>query len=281
MHTEKHHILPKSTFPEFENDKWNIIELDYDSHKLVHLWIFKSINIRKYQRPLNWMMNHYKNQEETSNSARLGWIKLKNDPEKYKKWSENRSKYMSKLSISEQSRRSKIFWNNISDIEYLEFCNKIKNYWTEDRKKEKSKDMKDFYSNPKNVDKKREESKKIWDNKDDESRNKFREKMSLINKDENKRLDAGNKIKELWKDPVYLNKMKNRKKNMGEKIKLIKTDGDEIIFKNMKDMIDKCNFSAYLIRKYRDTNKKISKNNLKEDNIYMLGGIIETVKNLK
>lgn len=51
-YTEKHHILPKSAFPEYINEEWNIIELSYDDHKNVHLWIFKAINCRKYQRPL-------------------------------------------------------------------------------------------------------------------------------------------------------------------------------------------------------------------------------------
>jgi len=56
IYTENHHILPISTFPEFKNDIWNIVKLTYKEHKLVHLWLFKSINIRKYQRPLNWMV---------------------------------------------------------------------------------------------------------------------------------------------------------------------------------------------------------------------------------
>jgi len=41
-YVERHHILPRSTFPEFENESWNIIELDYDNHRLAHLWLFKS-----------------------------------------------------------------------------------------------------------------------------------------------------------------------------------------------------------------------------------------------
>ena len=58
-YSEKHHILPRSTFPEFENDDWNVVNLKYEDHRLVHLWLFKSINERVYQRPLNFMYLDY------------------------------------------------------------------------------------------------------------------------------------------------------------------------------------------------------------------------------
>ena len=59
-YSEKHHILPRTTFPEFQNEYWNLIELNYEDHKLVHLLLFKSINIRTYQKPLNWISHHLK-----------------------------------------------------------------------------------------------------------------------------------------------------------------------------------------------------------------------------
>lgn len=155
----------------------------------------------------------------------------------------------------------------------------MKNYWTEEKKKEKSEQMLEFYSNPENIENKRRESHLFWDNLNEESRLQFKEKMNSINKDKNKRIDAGIKIKELWKNPKYLEKMKNRKTNPGIKIKLIKVDGTEIIFDKMKDMVDKYNFSAHLIRKYKDTNKKISNKDVKEKNIELLNCTIETVKN--
>jgi len=78
-YSEKHHILPRCTFPEYENEKWNIIEIDYETHKLSHLYLFKAINDRKYQRPLNWMLKYYKNSEEISKAAKKGWVRLKNN----------------------------------------------------------------------------------------------------------------------------------------------------------------------------------------------------------
>lgn len=278
-YSERHHILPRSSFPEFENDSWNIIELDYESHKLVHLYLFKAINDRRYQRPLNWMMNYYKNSEEISNAAKKGWVNLKNNEEKYKKWRESKSESMKLISNDEQRRRANIFWKNINDQDYLKFCEKMKSYWTEEKRVEKSKQMNEYYSNVDNVEKKRRETKDRWDSLDENYRNNFKEKMSLINKDLEKRLDAGNKIKDKWKDPVYLEKMKNRNKRNGLKIKITKSDGVVEIFENMEDMIRKYNFSSHLIRKYRDTNKEVLENHLNNENIELLGSIIETIKN--
>jgi hypothetical protein len=275
---EKHHILPRSTFPEFSNESWNIVELDYDSHRLVHLWLFKAINIRKYQRPLNWMMNYYKNKDEISKASKRGWVNLKKDEKKYEKWRKSKSENMKSLSSEEQRRRVNIFWDNISEEEYLIFCEKMKSYWTEDKRIEKSKQMNEYYSNPENVEKKRKETKDRWDSLDENYRKSFKKKMSLINKDKDKRLDAGIKIKKKWKDPEYLEKMKNRKKRDGIKIKIIKKDGDIEIFESMEDVVRKYNFSKYLIRKYRDTNNKVLEIDLKPENINLLGSLIEIIK---
>jgi len=277
-YTEKHHILPRSIFPEYSKEDWNIIEINYEDHKLVHLCIFKAINIRSYQRPLNWMMNYYKNKEEISNAAKRGWLNLKSNEGKYKKWRNNKSLNMKTLSKEEQKRRANIFWKNITQEEYLIFCNKIRKTWTKKKREEKSKQMKEFYSNPENIQKKSKESKYRWDKMDSDSRLMFSEKMKLINQDINKRLDAGEKIKELWKTPKYIEKMKTRKSNPGIKLKLIKTDGGVIIFDKMVDFTKKYNFSSYLIRKYRDSNNKIQACDIKDDSrTDLLDCIIETL----
>ena len=277
-YSEKHHILPRATFPEFQNEDWNLIELNYEDHKLVHLWIFKAINIRTYQNPLNFMMSYYKNSEEISNAAKKGWINLKLNEEKYNKWRKSKSESMKKLSSEEQTRRSNLFWDNITDEEYINFCNEMKEYWTDEKKIQKSKQMKLFYSNVENVEKKSRESKHRWDSLNNEERLKFKEKMDLINKDENKRLDAGQKIKQIWKNPIYLEKMKNRKTNPGTSHKIIYVNGDEKIFDTLKKMEKELNFSMHFIRKYRDTNIGISEKHLKKENIILLHCKIETIK---
>ena len=276
-YTEKHHILPKCFFPEFKDEEWNIIEISYEDHKKVHLWIFKAINNRTYQRPLNWMLNYYKNKQETSNASKKGWVNLKSNKEKYDTFCMKRSNHMKTLSSDEQSRRANIFWKNISDNEYLDFCNKMKDYWTEEKKKEKSIQMVEYYSNPENIVKKSIESKNVWKSRSNEERKLFSEKMTIINKDEIKRKDAGDKIKNLWKNYEYLEKMKNRKSRKGLSIKVIYSNGDEDIFETMESLNKKLNFSSHLIRKYRDKDKKIIMKDLNNNNIILLDALIKTI----
>jgi hypothetical protein len=268
-YTEKHHILPKSVFPEFENEDWNIIELKYEDHINAHLFLFKSINIRQYQRPLNWMLNTYKNKEEISNASKIGWINLKMDSDKYSEWCRKRSDFMKKIPKEEQRRRANIFWDNISDEQYLNFSQKIKDHWTDEKRMEKSKQMNEYYLNPDNIIKKSIEGKKRWESMTEEEREKFNSKMDNINKDETKRKDAGFKIKELWKNKEYLEKMKNRKSNPGKKIKIIKPDGQEIIIDNMLKLERDYSISPHLIRKYRDKDIYIEEKDLKNNKLLL------------
>jgi len=88
----------------------------------------------------------------------------------------------------------------------------------------------------------------------------------------------GKKIKKKWKDLDYLEKMKNRKKRCGTKIKIIKKGGDIEIFENMEDVVRKYNFSKHLIRKYRDTNNVVLEKHLNNENVNLLDSLIETIK---
>ena len=314
-YTEKHHILPRSAFPEFENEDWNIVELKYKDHVEAHLYLFKSINIRKYQRPLNWMLNQYKNREEISKAAKIGWTNLKNDKDKYEKWRKNKSESMKKFRNSQrykdiiieyyksisyktrkkrnysshfhkedffssenQRRRAKLFWDNITDEEYTIFSNKMKEYWTDEKREDKSKQMIEHYSNPENIEKKRIEGQKRWDSMSTEDRDNFTIKMTSINKDEEKRRIAGDKIKNLWQNEEYLEKMKNRPHRKGTSIMIIRPDGEEIILNTMREVEKIYEFNSQRIRKYRDTDLPIKEEDLK-DNKSLLNCKIKTIKN--
>jgi hypothetical protein len=279
VYSEKHHILPRSSFPKFISESWNIVDLDYKDHKLAHYYLFRAINDRRYQKPLNFMLNFKKEKKELSIAAKRGWVKLKNDEKKYKEWTSKRSDYMKSLSSDEQRRRANIFWNKITDEEYKDFCLKMQEYWTEEKREEKSIQMKKYYENEDNINRKRIEAKKRWDNLDEDQRKEFRKKMSEINKDIKKRKDASSKIKKKWKDPEYLEKMKNRRKRSGVKLKIIKNNGEIEVFESMRDLSVKYNISLYLIRKYKDKNIKIQEKYLNEENIDLLYSIIETIKN--
>ena len=147
---------------------------------------------------------------------------------------------MKSLTSEEQKRRANIFWNNMTEDDHLEFSNKMKSYWTDEKRIEKSNSMNLFYSNVENKIKKSVESKQRWDSLSAEEYLKIKEKMSIVNKDERKRKLAGDKIRELWKDDNYLKKMKQRNTKPGVKIKLIKPDGSEIIIENMRIMTVGC-----------------------------------------
>lgn len=47
-YTEKHHILPKSLFPEFENDVENLVELDFIDHLKAHEILTKTKEPKMY-----------------------------------------------------------------------------------------------------------------------------------------------------------------------------------------------------------------------------------------
>lgn len=273
-YTEKHHILPVCTFPEFINEPWNIVELDYEDHKLAHKILFESIHIRQYQYPLNFMMNNYKDSEKLSIATKIAWDKLKSNFVKYNDWVSKRSNYMKSLSSDEQSRRAKIFWNNISEEERSLFLEKRKSYWSDEKKNEKSTQMKKFYTNEENVAKKSQETRLRWLEMSESERQKFSKKMSEINKDSTKRLSAGKKIMDLWQNESYLRKMKNRKHRGGTTIKLINVDGSERIFETMREMSKEYNFSPHLIRKYKDSGMTIQNRDLMPENMNLLGGKI-------
>ena len=70
--------------------------------------------------------------------------------------------------------------------------------------------------------------------------------------------------------------MKNRKKREGVKLKLIHISGKETIIESMRKFKEIYNFSEHFIRKYRNTNKFISIDDLNESNIELKNYKIET-----
>ena len=101
--------------------------------------------------------------------------------------------------------------------------------------------------------------------------------MLEINKSEEKRKDAGEKIRSLWKSEGFSEKMKNRKPRNGIKLKLIDIYDNETIFDSMRIFRDFFNFSEHLIRKYRNTGKRISIDDLNNNNNQLEKCKIETI----
>lgn len=269
QYSELHHILPRCTFVEYSSNKDNIIRLLYDDHVNAHLLLFKAYNIRAYQYPLRWMLSYHKDYEAISNAAKKGWLSLKNNKESYDKWKLARSQYMKNLSSEEQRRRCNIFWDNITPEKYLEFCEKMKNIWTDDARLQQSLKLKSFYNDPKNRENKSNETKKRYENQTEEERYAFNKKMNEVNKQIEKRNKAGNSIKKLWQNDEYRNKMMNRKPRSGKRIKLIYPDNSYKLFNSISELSKHYEVKLYFLRKFMDSNKPIF---LKQNKSHIITG---------
>lgn len=254
---EFHHILPRSTFPAFINDKENIVLLKYEDHIKAHELLFYAYNFRVYQRPLNYFKSNYradsKTRECVSNASKKGWQTLKNNDKKYQNWKKKRSEYMSSLSTEEQQRRSRLGWDNKTDEKRKEFSDKMKSVWTKEKREEWSKKIAERYKDEEYKNKVSISLKKRY--KDKQYKEKFDRKMNIVNKDENKRKKAGESIKQKWKDPDFVAKMKNRKTH-SKCVKIINSTNEEIIFNSMKKCCEYYNISMYILRQLIKNNCK-------------------------
>jgi hypothetical protein len=260
-YSENHHILPKSQFPEYLNEKWNIVNLVYEDHVFAHELLFLAYNNRSNHRPLQFMRSQIsKDSKLISKSSKKGWISLKSNVDKYSKWIEGRSKYMKSLSFEERSRRSKLAWVSLTDSEYFKRCEINSKNWTKSRKKEKSNQMIEYFKN--NPDEMSNRSKRMWDNMDPTKKEEFISKMTLVNQDINKRNNAGKSIKNRWKDPNFREKMMDRKTSK-RKITAISPNGEVIEFDGLMSMIEQYGFNRQLVNKYRNTGKPVESKNVK------------------
>jgi hypothetical protein len=259
-YSELHHILPTCKFKEYSKDPNNLVRLLYKDHVHAHLLLFTAYNIRAYQRPLNWMMTPFKDKEMISNAAKRGWISLKENEETYTLWKKSRSECMKSLSSEEQRRRANIFWDNITEERYLEFCKTMTNIWTDDKKHIQSKKLKMFYEIPLNRELKSIESRQRYESQSKEERDSFKEKMNHVNKQQDKRDKAGKSIKKLWEDDSFREKMKQRKVRSGTPIKLIFSDNTFREFDSISSLSREYRITIHTIRKYIDSDKHIELN---------------------
>lgn len=206
---ELHHILPRTTFPEYadlQKNPWNGVLLTRKDHARAHALLFGAYPIREYQRPLTFMgwkntftAEDYK--RKISESAIRGWKKLKSDPQKYANWAAKRSEYMraqmkpgmplfdllqtKEMSAEHRKKNAetlKRFW---TAPEYAEIRQKRIDYLKSDEHRLKLKSMLAArYS-------------------DTEFMEKFTAKMTDVNQSPEKRAKAGNSLKRRWQDPEY------------------------------------------------------------------------------
>ena len=111
-----------------------------------------------------------------------------------------------------------------------------------------------------------------WDNMSIESREIFKEKMTTVNNNTEKRKDASIKIKQMWKEPEFLNKMKNRKAKPKMKIEVYFNNISIFCYTGFEELIKEFNFNITLVRKSLKTNNIVvgsiyyPKNSIKTEN---------------
>jgi len=118
----------------------------------------------------------------------------------------------------------------------------MKLYWTEERRSKKSRDMID-YNCVYGTQRYSEYLHKRYANT--EFKAQFTKKMNTVNKCPNKRKEASEKIKEKWKDPEYVAKMKNR----GGGRKSVPVVINDIEYKSISEAVNKTNLSYHSVRK--------------------------------
>lgn len=260
-YSENHHILPRSLFKDYKNDSWNIVNLLYSDHVFSHELLANAYINRATLRPLNFMKSQTsKNTELISKAAKKGWIKLKNNPVKYKKFCDDRSEHIKSLSSIERSRRSQLMWDNLTESQYIERCISNKNSWTSDRRNIKSKQMTEYFKN--NPNEMSNRSSKMWDNMNPIDKQRFNNTMNIVNKDPIKRASASESIKQKWKDPAFRENMNNRKTS-NRKVIAISPSGNIHEFNGLGLMVKTHNFNRGLINKFRNSGKPVISNNVK------------------
>jgi hypothetical protein len=256
-YTELHHILTRSFFPEFLNESWNLVRLTYNDHIKAHELLFKSFNLRVYQRPLNYMKSDswmFKDKEAVSRASKRGWQTLKNDNEKFNNFKEKRSQHMKSLSFEEQSRRASICWERYTDDEYNKRCEVAKSMWTEELRNQKGESMKKFLD-----DHPGEMSRRVtkrWKEISDNDKENFDKTMQEVNSRIEKREAAGASIKNKWKDPSFKDKMMQRVSRSGGYI-CVSPSNEKFEFMYMPDVLQKFNFNYTLIRINMNSGKPV------------------------
>jgi hypothetical protein len=208
-YTEKHHLLPRSKFPEFANTPENMFNLKYDDHIKAHILLREAYILRSFQHPLNFMLlDKEKNGQMISELNKKEWKKFKNT-EKYDKWRKERSEQMSiKMRNGMASKLSNRYWSKSDSKE--ESSKKMKETWKEKREYI-VKRMREERGTEEHRMKMSLCTKKKWDNMSADDRLKFNQKMKEICSSDEYRNKMSIKVKEAMNKPETKEKMKNRK----------------------------------------------------------------------
>lgn len=77
-YTEKHHILPKSMFPNLAKEKWNILSIPARVHFILHYLLWKAYRDRKTWNAFKFMISKNSHQKRYFNSKLYASLKEAN-----------------------------------------------------------------------------------------------------------------------------------------------------------------------------------------------------------
>jgi len=210
VYAEIHHILPKSIFPQFIDCSWNLVKLEYSTHVQAHKLLAQAYPINKFINPLRFMRSDLTSEEYRdmmSKGSTSAWEVLKKDTEKYDGFRAKRA-----IIAREQVK------NGISTSIHIHMLNpetkakhkqSSQDSWTDDRRISFSEYQSEFKNRPEEKIKSSISQQKVWDERDDEYKIAFNEKMLIVNTNIDKRLDAGEKIKTMWEDQDFRDRQKS------------------------------------------------------------------------
>jgi len=208
LYCEDHHIIPRCIYA---NDL--VYALTYTDHVEAHFLLSKAYPIRRFTRPLNFMLPKTTRESKEyrkiiSTATKNAWIEFKKSP-KYEDWREKRRNIARAQMLNGHSKNMSAIGN--SPENRVKKSEQLKRWWIPERREQKSKDMIEYniingtqrYSDALN---------KRYSEMSESDFNNFKNTMKKINGSKEKKEQASKKLKSLWKnDEVFIEKMKNRK----------------------------------------------------------------------
>jgi hypothetical protein len=208
---ENHHILPRSLFPEFVNEEWNIVRILYKDHILAHKLLFSAYPIPKFYKPLNMMLQgnvdkHLENYKELkSDMFKEIWKELKLNEVKYSEWKNKRRNHMFKAHEEGFYLEKRIY----TEEQKIEKSESMKTYWESDESQEHRNSLSKDNIGP---ERRSKIQKQVWNNRSEEKNEEQKERLRSIAAEGSKKGAEISKI--LWQTEEYRSKMKEAHKGM-------------------------------------------------------------------
>lgn len=170
-YSEKHHILVRSSFPEFEKESWNVVRLKYSDHIEAHTLLAEACPIRKFVRPLNFMLAEQEEYKARYKDICIeNWNLFRSSPQ-YNIWLANRKKYCREVFVKGGSRYDHILkmtqLGNTQEAKRKK-SESCKSFWTDEIREEWGKLVSSRYDDPEYKAKCAKATSDAWKNMDPE-----------------------------------------------------------------------------------------------------------------